>query len=503
VRQLSRAPIIHGTIIVSGISKVMGFSFVGRLLGVLFLLFSLALLPPIIVSVIYTDRQIVNFTMTLVACLSVGLLLLLISGKRSHRMQTRDGFLVVTLLWLFVSLMGAMPLMLALGLSPAAAFFESVSAFTTTGATVLSGLDQMPHSLLFYRQEMQWLGGIGVVVSAVALLPMLGVGGMQLYKAETAGPVKDEKLTPRIAHTARLVWRIYAGMTALCALLFWLAGMEPFDAIAHSLSTVSTGGFSTHDASLGYFNSPLIETIAIVFMLLGAISFNVHFIALRGNSLIPYWNSIEVRVFLLFTLAITVIVATILNVEHNKESLLETWRYAAFETVSVITSTGYGSDDFSRWPSLLPTLMIFISFVGGCAGSTAGGMKVIRFVLLIRQGVLEVQHLVHPKLVRPLKLGGRVIDHHVISAVWGFFAIYVATFSLFLLLLMADGMDQVSAFSAVATCMNNLGPGLERVATTFAHEDSFSLWLMGGAMLMGRLEIFTVLVLLSPAFWRR
>jgi trk system potassium uptake protein TrkH len=481
----------------------MGFSFVGRLLGVLFLLFSVALLPPIIVSVIYADQQIGNFTITLIAFLLVGLMLLLFSNKRSHRMQTRDGFLVVTILWLFVSLMGGMPLMLALDMTPAAAFFESASAFTTTGATVLSGLDTMPHSLLFYRQEMQWLGGIGVVVSAVALLPMLGVGGMQLYKAESAGPIKDEKLTPRIAHTARLVWRIYAGMTVLCALLFWLAGMNPFDAISHSLSTVSTGGFSTHDASLGYFNSPLIEGIAVVFMLLGSISFNVHFIALRGGSFTPYWNSIEVRAFLLFTLAITAIVATVLFVEHNKTSMLEAWRYAAFETVSVITSTGYGSDDFSKWPTLLPTLMIFISFVGGCAGSTAGGMKVIRFVLLTKQAFLEVQHLVHPRLVRPVKLGERVVDGRVVSAVWGFFAIYVATFSLFLLLLMADGMDQVSAFSAVATCMNNLGPGLERVATTFASEDSFSHWLMGVAMLMGRLEIFTVLVLFSPAFWRR
>lgn len=481
----------------------MGFSFVGRLLGVLFLLFSIALIPPIIVSAIYADQQIGNFTITLFACLSAGLLLLLLSDKRVSRMQTRDGFLVVTLLWLFVSLIGGMPLMLALDLTPAAAFFESASAFTTTGATVLSGLDTMPHSLLFYRQEMQWLGGIGVVVSAVALLPMLGVGGMQLYKAETAGPVKDEKLTPRIAHTARLVWRIYAGMTVLCALLFWLAGMNLFDAISHSLSTISTGGFSTHDASLGYFNSPLIEAIAIVFMLLGAISFNVHFIALRGGFLRPYWNSIEVRVFLLFTLLITGIVATELFLQHNKGTMLEAWRYAAFETVTVITSTGYGIDDFSHWPSLLPTLMIFISFVGGCAGSTAGGMKVIRFILLTKQAFLELQHLVHPRLVRPVKLGERVVPARVVSAVWGFFAIYVATFSLFLLLLMADGMDQVSAFSAVATCMNNLGPGLERVATTFAGEDSFSHWLMGGAMLMGRLEIFTVLVLLSPAFWRR
>lgn len=481
----------------------MGMSLASRLLGLLLLLFSTALLPPIAVSLFYQDGQIPQFMDTIALTALSGLLLLTLGkGKRHIRLRTRDGFVVVTLFWFVISLIGSLPYILCLGATPAQAFFESASAFTTTGATVLSGLDEMPRSILFYRQEMQWLGGIGVIVSAIALMPMLGIGGMQLFKAETAGPIKDEKLTPRIAHTARIIWRIYAGMTILCAAFFWLAGMDPFDAIAHSFSTLSTGGFSTHDASLGYYHNQWIETVAIVFMLLGSISFNVHFLALRSGRPGHYWHNVEVRVFLLVTLVVIVAITVMLYFTHYMGSVDDAWRYAAFETVSVITSTGYGTADFTTWPSVLPTLLIFTSFIGGCAGSTAGGMKVIRFVLLSKQAMLELQHLMHPNLVRPVKLGGRVVKPRIVSAVWGFFAVYVACFVAFMLLLMADGLDQTSAFGAVAACMNNLGPGLGKVATSFAGVGDFAQWLMGFAMLLGRLEIFTILVLFSPAFWR-
>jgi trk system potassium uptake protein TrkH len=479
----------------------MGLSFVSRLLGVLLFLFSFSLIPPIIVSLIYDEHVFGSFSITFALASLSGLLLWLLSRRGEHRVQTRDGFLIVTLIWISVSLMGSVPLMLSLHISPAAAFFESASAFTTTGATVLSGLESLPKSILFYRAQLQWMGGIGVVVSAVALLPMLGIGGMQLYKAETAGPIKDEKMTPRIAQTARLLWRIYAAMTILCAFFFWIAGMEPFDAIAHSMATVSTGGFSTYDASLGYFNSEFVEAVAIVFMLLGAISFNVHFVAIKRGSLMAYWRSVEVRAFLLIVCAVVVVVALQLYM-HEHYTLEKAFRYSAFETVSVMTSTGFGIDDFSLWPGMLPLMLIFISFVGGCAGSTAGGMKVVRFVLLIKQASHEILRLIHPKMVRQVKLGGAVVKDRVVSAVWGFFAVYVAFFVLFLLLLMADGMDQVTAFGAVAACMNNLGPGLGKVATSFAGVNDFAQWLTGFSMILGRLEIFTVLVLLSPAFWR-
>jgi len=481
---------------------VMRLSFISRLVGALLLLFSLSLVPPILLAYANDETVLGSLLVTLAICLGVGVVLWLLSGHEKHRIRTRDGFLIVTLLWGIVSLAGSLPLMLALDLQPAAAFFESASAFTTTGATVLSGLDLLPRSILLYRQELQWLGGIGVVVSAVALMPMLGIGGMQLYKAETVGPIKDEKLTPRIAHTARVLWRIYAAMTLLCAFSYWLAGMNGFDAICHSLATVSTGGFSTHDASIGYFHSTSIEAVAVVFMLLGAISFNVHYLAIRKGSLLAYWQSIEVRVFLLLVVAVVLIIAAGLYLLGQQPSMGAAVRYSMFETVSVVTSTGFGIGDFSRWPGMLPVLLIFISFIGGCGGSTAGGMKVIRFILLIKQALLEVLRLVHPRLTRQVKLGGTVVKERVVAAVWGFFAVYVAFFVLFLLLLMADGLDQVSAFGAVATSMNNLGPGLGKVATDFSALSSFGLTLMGLATLMGRLEIFTILVLLSPAFWR-
>lgn len=480
----------------------MSLSFISRLVGVILLLFSLALLPPLLFALLDQEVEFSSLFETLLFCLGTGVVLWLFSRRERHRIRTRDGFLLVTLLWGVVGLAGSLPLMLVLHMGLASAFFESVSAFTTTGATVLTGLDQLPRSILLFRQELQWLGGIGVVVSAVALMPMLGIGGMQLYKAETAGPIKDEKLTPRIAHTARVLWRIYSAMTLLCALSYWLVGMTPFDAICHSLATVSTGGFSTHDASIGYFHSSAIEAVAVVFMLLGAISFNVHYLAIRKGSLLAYWQSIEVRVFLLLVSLVILVIAASLYLHGTQPSLHAALRYSMFETVSVVTSTGFGIGDFSRWPGMLPVLLIFISFIGGCAGSTAGGMKVIRFILLTRQAGLEVLRLIHPRITRQVKLGGTVVRERVVSAVWGFFAVYVAVFVVLLLLLMADGLDQVTAFGAVATSMNNLGPGLGKVATDFSSLSDFGLVLTALAMLLGRLEIFTILVLLSPAFWQ-
>ncbi len=480
----------------------MSLSFISRLVGVILLVFSLALLPPLLFALLDQEKEFASLFETLLFCLGTGTILWLLSRRERHRIRTRDGFLLVTLLWVVVGLAGSLPLMLVLHMGLAAAFFESVSAFTTTGATVISGLDQLPRSILLFRQELQWLGGIGVVVSAVALMPMLGIGGMQLYKAETAGPIKDEKLTPRIAHTARVLWRIYGAMTLLCAVSYWIAGMSPFDAICHSLATVSTGGFSTHDASIGYFQSSAIESVAVVFMLMGAISFNVHYLAIRKGSLLAYWQSIEVRIFLILVLVVILVIAASLYLHGTQPSLTAALRYSTFETVSVVTSTGFGIGDFSHWPGMLPVLLIFISFVGGCAGSTAGGMKVIRFILLSKQALLEILRLVHPRMSRQVKLGGKVVKERVVSAVWGFFAVYVAVFVLFLLLLMADGLDQVTAFGAVATSMNNLGPGLGKVATDFTALNDFGLVLTALAMLLGRLEIFTILVLLSPAFWQ-
>jgi len=398
--------------------------------------------------------------------------------------------------------LAAIPLHMGTQLSYLDALFESVSAITTTGATVIIGLDHLPKSLLLYRQELQWLGGMGMIVLAVAILPMLGIGGMQLYKAEAPGPFKEEKITPRLAQSARILWVIYAAITAANALAYWLAGMTPFDAVAHSLSTVSTGGFSTHDASLGYYNSTAIDIIAIVFMLLGAINFGVHYLVIHHKNPLLYFKNNEVSGFLFFVVSIVLLVSYILFSSGVYVSVGDAFRDSAFEVVSVVTSTGFGTVDFSHWPDFLPVLLIFISFVGGCGGSTAGGMKVMRIMLLIRQGWREVRLLIHPHAVIPMIVGGRLIENRTINTVWGFFAAYVATFVILMLWLMHTGVDQVTAFSAIATSMNNMGPGLGDVAYNFASFSDTGKSISMIAMLMGRLEIFTILVVLTPEYWR-
>ncbi len=474
-----------------------------RTLGVLFLLFSTTLLPPIGISFFYGDGEAGRFSIAFAIALFAGLAFWLPFHKQAMNIRSRDGFLIVTLMWTAMSVLGAVPFMLALDASFADAFFESAAGYTTTGATVLVGLDEMSPSILFYRQEIQWLGGIGVIVLAIALLPMLGIGGMQLYKAETPGPFKDERLTPRITRTARNVCGLYVLLTAICALLFWLAGMSVFDAISHSFSTLATGGFSPHDDSIAFFDSPAIEGIAIVFMLIGGISFNAHFIAWRTLQLQRYGQDTQTVAFLSTVVVATVAATLVLAVTGTYGGLLQALRYAAFEVAAVITTTGFTLADFSLWPLALPVLMIFLSFLGGCAGSTSGGIKVIRFVVLGKQAAVHIHKLIHPQAVRRIKVDGQVVPDSVVESVGGFFALYVAVFAGFMMIAMMDGMDQVTAFGAVATCINNTGPGLGTVAITFSEVSAQSKIVFAFAMLIGRLEIFTFLVLLAPAFWRR
>jgi trk system potassium uptake protein TrkH len=481
----------------------MRLSVILRTLGVLFLLFSTTLLPPIAISFFYGDGEAARFSIAFAIALLLGLAFWLPYHKRAVNIRSRDGFLIVTLMWTAMSLLGAVPFMLALDASFADAFFESASGYTTTGATVFVDLDEMSPSILFYRQEIQWLGGIGVIVLAIALLPMLGIGGMQLYKAETPGPFKDERLTPRITRTARNVCGLYVLLTAVCALLYWLAGMTLFDAISHSFSTLATGGFSPHDDSIAFFDSPAIEAITIVFMLIGGISFNTHFIAWRTLQLQRYGQDTQTVVFLSIVLVATIAATLVLAVTGTYETFLDALRYSAFEVSAVITTTGYTLADFSLWPLALPVLMIFLSFLGGCAGSTSGGMKVIRFVVLGKQAAVHIHKLIHPQAVRRIKVDGVVVSDSVVESVGGFFALYVAVFAGFMMIAMMDGMDQVTAFGAVATSINNTGPGLGTVAITFSEVSAQSKIVFAFAMLIGRLEIFTFLVLLAPAFWRR
>lgn len=471
-------------------------------LAVLLIINGIALLPPIFMAWLDSDPQLQTLLALCIGQLLVGIPVLARLGRLDTNLRNRDGFVLVALMWLSISLIGAVPFVLCLGMPVADAIFESASGFTTTGATTLIGLDELPRSILLYRQEIQWLGGIGVIVSALALLPILGVGGMQLIKAEAPGRAKSDKLTPRIRQTVSVIWRVYLGITVACALLYWVSSMSPFDAVAHALSTVSTGGYSTHDASIGFFHSAGTETVAVVFMALGSINFSLHFFAITQQSLRAYWDSEEVRAFLV-TLLVVSLAVTAMLIYSGRNTGVDAWRTAAFQVVSVMTSTGFATDNFATWPLFLPVLLIFISFVGGCAGSTAGGMKVLRFVVLGKQAGVELQRLIHPQLVRQVSFEQRTVPDSVVQSIWAFFATYVVIFAVLMLCLMADGMDQITAFGAVATCLNNLGPGLGQVATDFRATDGMEKLMLSLAMIMGRLEIFPILVVLTPGFWRR
>ncbi|MCW8922685.1 MAG: TrkH family potassium uptake protein [Gammaproteobacteria bacterium] len=476
-----------------------------RLIGLLLMLFSTTLLPPIVVDLIYQEDAGRAFYFSFLLLFVVGLLLFLPVKNQRGDLRLRDGFMVVVLFWLVLGIAGALPLMLyePLAISFSNAVFESISGLTTTGATVLSGLDSLPHSVLFYRQELQWLGGMGIIVLAVAVMPMLGIGGMQLYRAETPGPVKDSKLTPRIAETAKALWYIYLGLTLACFAGYWLAGMSVFDAIGHSFSTVSIGGFSTHDASLGYFNNPWIEFVAIFFMFLGGINFALHFTVARKFKVINYFRDAEFRMYAAGLLIVSTASVSYLYINSVVPEFAQALRQGVFHAVSIATTSGFTLSEFSLWPVFVPVMLLFASFVGGCAGSTGGGMKVIRVLLLIKQGQREMMRLIHPNAQVVVKLGRQPVSDRVINAVWGFFAAYVAVFVVMMLLLMFTGNDQVTAFSAVAATINNLGPGLGDVSANYASLGVFDKWVLCFSMLLGRLEIFTMLVLFMPAFWRK
>ncbi len=475
-----------------------------NILGILLALFSTSLLPPLALSLIYSDNTTTAFLVAYLVTLATGLACYLPTRRQGRDLRLRDGFLIVVLFWTVLASFGALPLLLsnnpAMGLTDA--FFESMSGLTTTGATVLVGIDDLPISIRYYRQQLQWLGGMGIVVLAVAVMPMLGIGGMQLYRAETPGPIKNSKLTPRITETAKALWYIYLGLTVACAIGYWLAGMTVFDAIGHSFSTVAIGGFSTHDASIGFFHSPLISAIASLFMIAAGMNFALHFLALRQRNFLVYLQDTEVRVFLGFLLLVTVLTCGVLWSTNTFSNVTTTLWHGVFQVISIGTTTGFTTSGFHWWPSLLPVLLIMMSGIGGCAGSTAGGVKVIRMILLYKQGRREINQLIHPSAFFPIKLGGKPVPDNVINAIWGFFALYIFSYIVLSLAMTATGADPLTAFSAVTACLNNLGPGLGAVAKNYAAIDPAGKWILSGAMLMGRLELFTLLVLLTPAFWR-
>lgn len=482
----------------------MHFPIVAKVLGLLLMIFSLTMLLPIPVALWYGDATSEAFFLAFALTFSVGILIWLPYSRENRELRSRDGFFITVMFWVVLGLFGSLPLILSSD-SPinfTDGVFESVSGLTATGATVLSGLEYLPKSILFYRQQLQWLGGIGIVVIAIAILPMLGVGGMQLYRTEIPGPIKDAKLTPRIAQTAKALFSIYVGLTVACAIAYRVAGMNTFDAIAHSFSTVSLGGFSTYDASFKHFDSGPIMAVGVFFMVISAMNFGLHYFALVRLSLGHYWRDPEAR-FYLWVLAASAALLCVFLYVNRVYPLGESLGHGIFQLVSMTTTAGFTSDAFTAWPAFASTLLIVMSFFGGCAGSTGGGLKMGRVFLLARQGLREIHCLIHPNAVMPLKMHNRSVSSRVSDAVWAFVGTYLAAYYVITLALLATGLDFPTAWSATAAAINNLGPGVgENIAAHYGNINNTAKWLLAGTMLLGRLEIFTLLVVLTPTFWR-
>jgi trk system potassium uptake protein TrkH len=490
-----------------------------NVLGALLALFAAYFLLPAATALVYGETaELWVFLESAGITLALGLVLLAVTRRHRAELKPRDGYLLVSLSWLLVTLAAAVPMMRAEPhLSFADAFFEAMSGLSTTGSTVITGLDSLPHAVNLWRHSLHWLGGMGIIVLAVAILPLLGVGGMQMYRAETPGPVKDTKLTPRITETAKALWMVYGGMTAACVLALWMTGMSLFDAICHAFSVMALGGFSTHDTSVGWFTSPLIEMVLIVFMLLAAINFSTHFLALRRRDLSAYRRDPEAR-WVLVWMATAVAACTAIvyfaglyagpspaeGVPGNPD-LLQTLRHTAFSVVSLATTTGFVTEDYSLWPLFVPMFMLFLSCVVPSTGSTGGGLKMFRSLIMIKQWFREMFALVHPHAVIPLKIGGQVVSNRVVNSVLAFVFVYFMTIVILTFTLVATKMDFISAFTAVVASINNAGPGLGQVgpATNYATLNDLQVWVCALAMFLGRIELLTFLILFTPTFWRK
>ena len=470
-----------------------------NLFSILVAFFSLSLLVPLVVSFIFDDGSSNIFITTFLVIFIPSIVAWQLTKKSKEEMGVKEGFVIITLFWIVLSLVGSIPFYLY-GMSFVDSFFESMSGITTTGATVISGLNNMPESVLFYRQLLQWMGGMGLIVLAIAVMPLLGIGGGQLYKTEIPGALSDQKLTPRIKETAQALWLIYLGLTVVCALLYFAFGMSAFDAISHSLSTVSIGGFSTHDESIGYFNSISIEVICMAFMLLSALSYALHYFAVYKKKPLKYFHDSELR-FFVSILSVVISLSLLLSIIVGFDG--GSFREILFQSVSIVTTTGFVSTDYSSWPTSITFLLLIGAFIGACSGSVGGGIKSWRVLIMINHAKINIMRLVHPNAVVSLKIGSKAVDDKVAESVWGFFSIYVICFMLLLLSLLATGMDFESSFSAIGACLNNLGPGLGQVAETYGSVSNFGKSILALAMILGRLEIFTLLVLFTTVFWQK
>lgn len=482
------------------------FCTLGFVLGLILMVFGLTYILPIITSLIFEDGMADHFLRGMSLNIGFGGILAGTTMRFRGEVKTRDGYMLVTSFWVLMASAATLPLMWGMpGLSFTDAFFETVSGLTTTGATVFVGLDNLAPSLNLWRHELNWIGGLGIIVLAVAILPLLGIGGMELYKAEIAGPIKDSKLTPRINETARLLWLVYAGITIACIVCLKLAGMSWFDAICHGFATMGLGGLSTHDASVGFFNSPAIELVLTIFMLISAMNFAVHYLAIHKLSLKPYLEDPEALPMLGVIAGSVWMCSLYLWYFGVYPDFWTCIRHVTFNLVSVGTSSGFVSVDFDKWPAFVPWWMLYLSCIVACTGSTGGGIKMFRTILLWKQAGREMFSILHPRAINPIRIGGTPIPNKIIFAVLAFIFLYFISIVVLTFSLLFSGLDPISSLSAVLACINNAGPGLGQVgpATNYQGLSDFQTWICSIAMLLGRFEVLTLLMLFTPAFWRK
>jgi trk system potassium uptake protein TrkH len=478
---------------------------VAHVFALVMMVFAVTMLAPLVVAVWELDPALWSFVISAFATFILGALLWLGTRRFKRELKTRDGLMLVALTWVALPAVAGFPLWNYLPINFTDAYFEAASGLTTTGGTVLSGLEFLPRSINLWRCLLSWLGGMGIIVLAVAVLPMLGVGGMQIYRAEMPGPMKDSKLTPRIGQTAKLLWTVYAGLTAACIVCLRFAGMNWFDAVCHGFSALSLGGFSTYDASIGHFNSPLIEIVLTVFTLLAALNFATHYLAWTQRGIMAYFRDAEAKAIFGVLFGSCAGVSLVLYLKGTFTDFPTALRYTTFNLISVATDSGLHTMDYSRWPIFAPMWMLFLSCLVASSGSTGGGIKMIRTLVLAKQAHRELNQLVHPNMVRPLKVGGAVIANRVVFAVLAFVFLYFMSIVTLIFLELASGLDFMTSFSAIIACINNAGPGLGLVGpgSNYGVLSDFQTWVCSAAMLLGRLEVFTILVLFTPTLWRK
>ena len=458
------------------------------------------MLVPFMIGVIYSEDNHQIYIFVFIIVFAFGLFLWLLSRGTLKEIRITEGFVITILFWFVLGMIGSIPFVLS-GITIVDSVFESISGVTTTGATVLTALEDLPKSLLIYRQLLQWIGGMGLIILVVAIMPSFGIGGSQLFKMDAPGFDSSEKLTPTIRESAAALWKIYIGLTVLCLISYVLAGMDTFDAVSHALSTVSIGGFSTYDQSIGFFNNVYIEIVCIMFMLLSATSFSLHYYSIFHGKRLKHFYDPELRFFFLVILGIIIIISFYYLIINNLD--LSSLRYIIFQTISIVTTSGFVTGEYSLMPGFVPFLLLVGAFIGACSGSVGGGLKAWRVLIIINQAKKEITKIIHPSAVVTTKIGKKVIDASISEKVWGFFTVYVITFIMLLMLVLSSGLDFESAFSAVGATLNNLGPGLGAVSENYGSLSMMTKITLCFAMILGRLEIFTLLVVLTPAFWRR